>query len=169
MSRELFILRHAKSDWASGATQDSERPLNKRGRKDAPRIGSWMREHYLYPGCILCSSAVRARETLEAVASELELQPERIRFLKELYLANLDTLLKVLREVPVEQNSVMLIGHNPGLDQLVSYLSRTPVPLTESGKQMTTACLAHFKLPDDWHDLAGRGDLVQIIRPADLD
>lgn len=168
MSRELFILRHAKSDWASGYTQDIERPLNKRGRKDAPRLGAWMREHYLYPGSVICSPAVRARETLEAIAEELELQSERTRFLQELYLANLDTLLKILRDIPVEENSVMLVGHNPGLDQLVAYLSKTPVPLTESGKLMTTTCLAHFKLPDDWHDLKGRGELVQIVRPADL-
>jgi phosphohistidine phosphatase len=169
MSRELFILRHAKSDWSGGASQDSERPLNKRGRKDAPRIGAWMREHYLYPGTILCSSAVRARETLEAVAQELALQPERIRILQELYLADLNTLLELLRDVPEKENSVMVVGHNPGLDRLVSYLSKTPIPMTEAGKLLTTACLAHFKLPDDWHDLEGRGELVQIIRPADLD
>jgi len=169
MSRELYVLRHAKSDWSSGAGQDSERPLNKRGRKDAPRLGNWMREHYLYPGVVYCSTALRARETLEAVAEELALPPERIRFLAELYLANLETLLGVLREIPVENNSVMIVGHNPGLDQLVSYLSQAPIALTESGKLMTTACLAHFKLPDNWHDLKGKGELVQIIRPAELD
>lgn len=169
MSRELFILRHAKSDWDSDAKQDSERPLNKRGRKDAPRMGAWMREHYLYPGLVLCSTAVRARETLEAVAQELELSPERMQFLDELYLANLGTLLKILRDIPAERNSVMLVGHNPGLDELTSYLSKAPIPLTESGKLMTTACLAHFKLPDDWQELESRGELVHIVRPADLD
>ena len=168
MSRELFILRHAKSDWDSGVAQDSERPLNKRGRKDAPRMGAWMREHYLYPGWVLCSTAVRARETLEAVTQELELSSARTYFLQDLYLADLDTLLGILRDVPAEEDSVMLVGHNPGLDELVSYLSKSPVLLSESGKLMTTACLAQFKLPDDWHDLKGRGELVQIIRPADL-
>lgn len=169
MSRELYILRHAKSDWDSGAKLDSERPLNKRGRKDAPRIGVWMREHYLYPGLVLCSTAVRARETLEAVVQELELQTERIQFIEDLYLANLGTLLKILRDIPVEHNSVMLVGHNPGLDDLVSFLSKTPIPLTESGKLMSTASLAHFKLPDDWKELEGRGELVNIVRPTDLE
>lgn len=168
MSRELFILRHAKSDWESGATQDSLRTLNKRGRKDALKIGEWMREHYLYPGWVLCSPAERARETLEAVAQELELHAERIQFLDTLYLADLVSLLQVLRDIPVERDSVMLVGHNPGLDDLVSHLSKTSIPLTESGKLMTTACLAHFKLPDVWNDLKGKGELVQIIRPSEL-
>ncbi len=169
MSRELFVMRHAKSDWSSGARQDSERPLNKRGGKDAPRMGAWMREHYLYPGVVYCSTAVRARETLDAVAEELALPSERIHYLKELYLANLETLLEVLRGIPDGDNSVMIVGHNPGLDLLVTYLSQSPIMLTESGKLMTTACLAHFKLPDNWQDLKGKGELVQIIRPAELD
>jgi len=169
MSRELYILRHAKSDWAAGAAEDSERPLNKRGRKDAPRMGSWMREHYLYPGIVYCSTAVRARETLEAVARELALPQERIILLPNLYLANLEALLRVLREIPVQESAVMIVGHNPGLDELVTYLSSAPVPYSDSGKLMTTACLAHFKLPQEWNDLKGKGELVQIIRPADID
>lgn len=169
MSRELFVLRHAKSDWESGAKSDSERPLNKRGRKEAPRIGAWMREHYLYPGLVLCSPAVRARETLDAVAAELQLPAERMRVVDELYLASLGALLKILRDVPAEHDSIMLVGHNPGLDDLVTYLGAHQIPLTESGKLMTTACLAHFKLPDDWTELEGKGELVEIIRPAELD
>ena len=163
MSRELFILRHAKSDWDSSAKTDSERPLNKRGRKDAPRIGAWMREHYLYPGWVLCSTAVRARETLNAL-----FLGQGIQFSQDLYLADLRTLLKVLHEIPPEQNSVMLVGHNPGLDDLVNFLSNMPIPLTDTGKLMTTACLAEFKLPDNWDDLKGKGELVHIVRPADL-
>lgn len=169
MSRELYILRHAKSDWESGAKADSERPLNKRGRKDAPLIGSWMREHYLYPGLVLCSPALRARETLEAVTEELQLPPERIRIVDELYMANLGTLLKILRDIPAASDSIMLVGHNPGLDDLVAYLSHVALPLTESGKLMTTACLAHFKLPDDWTELEGKGELVEVVRPAELE
>ena len=85
-----------------------------------------------------------------------------------LYLASLGALLQVLREIPEEQNAVMIVGHNPGLDELVTYLSSVPVPYTESGKLMTTACLAHIKLPDEWNELQGKGELVQIVRPADL-
>lgn len=169
MSRELFILRHAKSDWNSDVSRDQDRPLNKRGRKDAPRIGAWMREHYLYPGWVYCSTAVRARETLTAVVQELQLPTERITYTDELYLADLPVLLHVLYEIPPEHNSVMLVGHNPGLDDLVRHLSKVEVPLTDSGKLMTTACLARFKLPDDWSDLSGGGELLQLVRPADID
>ncbi|MEJ2360049.1 MAG: histidine phosphatase family protein [Gammaproteobacteria bacterium] len=169
MSRELFILRHAKSDWGSDVSQDQLRPLNKRGRRDAPRIGAWLREHYLYPGWIYCSTAVRARETLDAIEKELQLPHERIVYAEMLYLASVSTLLAFLRGIPVEQNSVMLVGHNPGLDDLVNHLSSEKVPLTDSGKLMTTACLVRFKLPDDWKELAGKGELMQIIRPAELD
>lgn len=169
MSRELFILRHAKSDWHSDASEDKARPLNKRGRRDAPRIGAWMREHYLYPGWIYCSSAMRARETLTAIARELQLADERITYTDQLYLADLSKLLSFLCDVPQDFNSVMLVGHNPGLDDLVNYLSKKQVPLTDSGKLMTTSCLVQFKLPDDWSELAGQGELVQMVRPADLD
>lgn len=169
MSRELFILRHAKSDWDSGVSLDQERPLNKRGRKDAPRIGAWMREHYLYPGWVYCSTAVRARETLAAVVRELLLPEEHITYSKGLYLADLAKLLIFLREIPAEHNSIMLVGHNPGLDYLVNHVSKTSISLTASGKLMTTGALAHFKLPDDWSELARQGELLQIVRPADLD
>ena len=169
MSRELFILRHAKSDWDSGASKDSERPLNKRGSKEAPKIGAWMHEQGLMPAQVYCSTAVRARETLQAVAKELRLPSTHIHFMDALYLADLRTLLKTLAEIPPQHTSAMLVGHNPGLDELVSYLSHKAVPFTASGKLMTTACLAHFRLPDDWHELARMGELLRIIRPADLD
>lgn len=169
MSRELFVLRHAKSDWNAGGDDDALRPLNKRGRRDAQRVGLWLREQYLYPGWIYCSTAARARETLDTLERELELPHERVVYAGKLYLASLTTLLAFLGDIPQEQNSVMLVGHNPGLDDLVNHLSSTAIPLTDSGKLMTTACLARFKLPDDWTDIQGKGELIQLVRPADLD
>ena len=123
MSRELFILRHAKSDWDSGASKDSERPLNKRGSKEAPKIGAWMHEQGLMPAQVYCSTAVRARETLQAVAKELRLPSTHIHFMDALYLADLRTLLKTLAEIPPQHTSAMLVGHNPGLDELVMTLA----------------------------------------------
>lgn len=169
MSRELFILRHAKSDWDAVAGDDRLRPLNKRGRKDALRLGAWMREHYLYPGRVYCSTAVRARETLDFIAQELQLKPECLEYRDDLYLAGLSTLVTFLARIPADCNSVMLVGHNPGLDELVMYLSNASVPLSGSGKLMTTACLAQFKLPDVWSGLNGKAELVRIIRPAELE
>lgn len=169
MSRELYVLRHAKSDWNADNGDDASRPLNKRGRRDAQRVGAWLREQYLYPGWIYCSTAVRARETLETIERELEIPHERVVYADKLYLASLTSLQVFLANIPQEQNSVMLIGHNPGLDDLVNYLSSTAIPLTDSGKLMTTACLVRFKLPDDWSALQDQGELIQVVRPADLD
>jgi len=169
MSRELFILRHAKSDWGDSAVVDSARPLNRRGRKDAPRVGAWMREHYLYPGRVYCSTAVRARETLELIAQELELKPDSIEYRDDLYLASPSTLLALLREIPAEYNSVMLVGHNPGLQELIGIICETPLPRSQSGKLLTTACLVQLKMPNDWEKLARQAELVRVIRPAEIE
>lgn len=169
MARELFILRHAKSDWGVTFDSDFVRPLSTRGEKDAPRMGKWMRKHECHPELILSSSATRARQTVLAVCRQLDITEEKIEFSKQLYLASLRTLLAVLAGISRQYNSVMLVGHNPGLDDLVSSLCQEPPPLTDSGKLMTTACLAHFGLPDDWNDLKQRGELLAIIRPGELD
>jgi phosphohistidine phosphatase len=169
MSRELYILRHAKSDWGQNAGLDISRPLNRRGRKDAPLLGAWMREHYLYPGRVYCSTAVRARETLELISQELELKPDSIEYRNDLYLASSSTLLSLLREIPTDYDSVMLVGHNPGLQDLFGIICNTPLPRSQSGKLLTTACLVQLKLPDDWHELAGRAELVRVIRPAEIE
>lgn len=168
MQRELFILRHAKSDWSDAAQSDFDRPLNRRGEKDARTMGEWMREHYLYPAIILASPALRARQTVVGIGRALEIPDEKIRFDERLYLAPLQTLLKILAGVPIEYNSVMLVGHNPGLDELVSYISADNVPLSDSGKLMTTAALAHFKLPAAWDELRESAQLVNMIRPREI-
>jgi len=169
MQRELFILRHAKSDWAEAGQSDFERPLAHRGKKDARKLGEWMREHYLYPGLVLSSPAQRARQTLAAIGKALDIPADKIRFDERLYLASLHMLLKILEAVPTEYSSVMLVGHNPGLDELVNYISAGTVPLSDSGKLMTTACLAHFRLPAEWAGLKGKAQLVQIVRPREIE
>lgn len=169
MQRELFILRHAKSDWTEAGQKDLDRPLARRGEKDARKMGEWMREHYLYPGLVLSSPALRARQTITAISEILEIPSDKLHFDQRLYLASLQVLLKILNEVPTDCDSVMLVGHNPGLDELVSYLSATTVPLSDSGKLMTTACLAHFKLPADGAELQGKAQLVSIVRPREIE
>lgn len=169
MSRSLGLLRHAKSDWDTGAA-DIDRPLNRRGRRDAPRIGRWLLRQGWRPQLILSSPAVRARETLEAVIEQAGLHKIELRWDEELYLASRKTLLVRIRELPSETDSVLLVGHNPGLEELLEYASRTPVPTTDSGKLFTTANLALLQLDGDWKD-AGRGaaDLVELVRPRDLE
>jgi len=169
MSRELLILRHAKSDWASGAMSDFDRPLAERGRKDAPRLGKWMRDQGLNPAYVVSSPAVRATETAKAVVRSLEFQAKDIAFDERIYLAHLRTLLEVLASCPPDADPVMLVGHNPGLDELVEYLCEGELPLSDSGKLMTTCALARIELPDDWRKLPpGAGELLSLTRAREL-
>ena len=167
MSRELFILRHSKSDWDSHSS-DHERPLNKRGRDNARQIAHWMKAKYLYPGLIICSSALRTRQTLEPIIESLDISDDKIEYSDRLYLAELKTLLAVLREIDNSESSVMIIAHNPGLEELVTYLAQEPIPLSERGKLMPTSCLVHLKLPDDWHNLEHQAQLVSVTRASEI-
>src|SRR5712691_5192063 len=110
----LYLLRHAKSDWSDPTLPDHERPLAQRGRRDAKRIGRHLVQLGIAPELVLCSSARRARETLE------RLQPafgttSTVKVEAELYAASSDQLLDRIRAVPEKVTSLMLIGHNPGL------------------------------------------------------
>jgi len=168
---ELYILRHAKSDWESDAESDFHRPLAKRGKKDAPAIGKWMDKHKVKIDRLISSPAERTRQTVQAVIKELHISKKNIHFDDRVYLASLETLLEVLAECPSGPEKVMLVGHNPGLEDLLRFLvDERELPLTESGKLLTTATLAHVSLPRDWSRLNGHcGKLVSFIRPRDLE
>jgi phosphohistidine phosphatase len=166
--RELYILRHAKSDWDSSAQSDFERPLAKRGKKDAPAMGEWMAKQKIKIDYIASSPAERAKQTVYAVVKELDIAKKEIHFNDKIYMASLESLLRVLGEIPKKANKVMLVGHNPGLDDLLQYLVKDP-PLTESGKLLTTACLARITLPQDWTQLQRHcGSLIDLTRPRDI-
>lgn len=168
--RELYILRHAKSDWESGVASDFERPLAKRGEKDAPAMGKWMRKQHLQTDYIISSPAERAKQTIHAVAKELDIARKNIHFNENIYLASVDTLLKELGHCPAHAKNVLLVGHNPGLDDLLQYLvPEQSLSLTESGKLMTTAALARLSMPKDWTGLKRHcAALISLTRPGDL-
>lgn len=165
----LLLMRHAKSDWQAAVPSDFERPLNPRGRHDAPRMGQWLRAQGIVPEVVLGSSARRARQTAEAVLAALGLEADRLRLRDELYLAGRATLRQVLAEEGGAAGTVLLVAHNPGLDDLVSWLAASPPPLSASGKLMTTAAIAWFELPDGFARLqAGRGRLRALWRPSEI-
>lgn len=168
MARELLLLRHAKSDWDQ-ACDDVDRPLNARGQHDAPRIGRWLRDRKLPPDRVLSSPACRAAQTAHAVCAELGYPAERILWDKRLYLASLETLLDVLAEQNGPPHRLLLIGHNPGLEDLLEYLAEEPPPRQPNGKLFTTATLAHLHLPADAaRPTRHSARLHQIVRPRDL-
>lgn len=169
MSRELLILRHAKSDWETDAPSDFQRPLAKRGRKDAPRMGKWLREQGITPDHVLSSPALRARQTVEHVCDELGLDRKTIEWDENVYLAELNTLLEVIANCPTSARRVLLVGHNPGLEDLLEYLCRDATSLPSDGKVLPTATVARVELPDKWKRLVpGSGKLVSLTRPREL-
>ena len=168
-NRELLILRHAKSAWDTPAASDFDRPLNGRGKRDAPRIGHWMADQGLVPDHVVASPARRARATARRVCRELGLDPDAIDWQQRAYLANLPTLLGLLAECPAAAGRVLLVGHNPGLEELLEYLAGDDLGEPPGGKRLPTATVARLALPADWDRLeAGCGRLLSWTRPRDL-
>jgi len=160
--KRLLILRHAKSDWGDSSLDDWERPLSPRGLRDAPRVGAMLPTHALVPDLIVTSDAVRARTTAQAVAEAAGYDRE-IVVDPRLYLAKPADLLAVLQELPDDSARVMIVGHNPGLEDLI-------VELTGEHHDLPTATLAQLALPiDRWSalDHQAGGTLVDIWRPRD--
>jgi len=161
--KTLLLMRHAKSSWKDASLADHERPLNKRGRQDAPLMGHVLVDRELLPQKILCSSAVRARQTAEALR-ETASYPSEIDYLDRLYMAEADEYLNVLRELPDDLERVMVIGHNPGMETLLQLLSGRI-------EALPTAVIAHLVLPiSQWAQLSSttEGELVEIWRPKEL-
>lgn len=119
--RRLVVLRHAKSAWPDGVP-DHQRPLAPRGRRDAPAVGAALVDADCLPDLALCSTAVRARQTWELASGQWGTPPP-VRHDRRLYAADVPDLLDAVREVPPEVETLLLIGHNPGLEQLVLALA----------------------------------------------
>ena len=164
------MLRHAKSAWDTDAPTDYERPLAKRGKRDCPRMGRWLDDQGLMPDVIVSSPARRARQTVRRVLGSMDVPRESVRYEERMYGAGTLVLLDVLAACPRDARRVMIVGHNPGLEDLVVFLAGGAVPEPDDAKLMPTATVAHFRMPDDWDDLRpGAGLLVTIMRPRWLE
>jgi phosphohistidine phosphatase len=169
-TRRLVLLRHAKSDWPD--VPDRDRPLAKRGRRDAPVIGRWLREQGYVPDTVVCSVARRTRQTWELLAPELGGSPS-VRFEPRAYAASAMTLLYLVRELPAQSLTALLIGHNPGIAELAGSLA-SPAGEGPSGweARFPTAAVAVFGIPGDWSELnpgtPGQARLINFTTPAEL-
>lgn len=144
--KTLLLLRHAKSSWDDPATVDHERPLNKRGKRDAPRVGSYLAAMSLIPDLVLSSTARRARKTAEKSAKAGGFK-DRIRLCRELYLAEASTIVAVLQEIDDAIARLLVVGHNPGLEDMLR-------ALTGQQLRLPTATLVHLTLQvDTWRDV----------------
>lgn len=143
--KTLLLMRHAKSSWDNPAQDDHDRPLNTRGRRVAPRMGGWLRKQALTPDLIVSSTARRALQTAEAVASESGYAGD-IQTVPDLYHASPESWCSVIRTLPDEAARVLCIGHNPGVEQLLSQCG-CPDPA------MPTAAVARIDLPlNSWSE-----------------
>lgn len=153
MNRTLVVVRHAKSDW-SHEVPDDQRPLNPRGRGDAPLIGPWVAGNVGAVDLVVCSTAVRARETVARSGLTAE-----VRYDERVYAAGHQDLMSVVDEVADEVGTVALVGHNPGLSELVGVLTGEPV-------ELKTSAIAVVSWHGGWPDVWARGaSLVSHATP----
>ncbi|WP_019854535.1 SixA phosphatase family protein [Actinopolyspora mortivallis] len=153
----VIVLRHAKSE-RNHPVDDHERPLAERGRREAPLAGSWLREHGHRVDLLQCSTALRTRQTCEAVLAELETDPEVV-FDPRMYGADAATLLEVIHGLPENAHTTLLIAHNPGLSELVGALSGQAV-------ELKTSAMAVLEQENPWSGTApGHSVLVETVTP----
>ena len=163
----LYLLRHAKSSWDEPGLADHERPLAARGRRDGKRIAEHLRGEGIEPELVLCSSAERTRETLELVRPALGAATVLVE--DELYGASSDRLLARIRQVPEEVASVLVIGHNPGLEELALELASSGDELERLEVKFPTAALATLELAGGWGRAApGGATLTAYVVPKQL-
>ena len=166
MTLRLILTRHAKSDWSEPGQDDYDRPLNHRGRRDAPRLGAWLTSRGDVPDLILCSSAERTRETCDLVVAALP-GPPQVRHIVALYHAGPEIILSEIMKA--EGRVVMVIGHNPGIGLLALGLLHEP-PANPRLRDFPTAATAVVDFGvDQWALVApGGGALRDFITPDDL-
>lgn len=169
----LGLFRHAKSDWGDPRARDFDRPLNERGRKGAEIMGRHIRDHGVQWNRVLSSPAIRCAETIE-LACHASGRPVKVMWDRRIYLASSVTLADVLREQDGDPAAIMMVGHNPGLEDLIFDLvpDDGTNPLRDAVEEkFPTACYAVLELDiERWADLKDRcGRLVHLTRPRDLD
>lgn len=164
MRNQLILLRHAKSDWPENVP-DHDRPLAKRGRRDAPQVGRWLRQHDHIPDAVICSTAMRTRETWELASAKFHEQIPAVTFEPRAYAASAMTLLYLAREVQESTGTALIIAHNPGISELARSLAGT----SRDQLSFPTAGVAVLEVRQRWADL-GPGDahLVAFVTPADM-
>ena len=162
MTTHLLVLRHAKSSWADEYTDDWERPLTSRGERNAVEVGRLLRQRALVPDLIVSSDAVRAESTARRVADAAS-YTNKVVLSSQLYHARPDSMIQVLKDVPDSARRVMIVAHNPGLEDLVTQLTGEQIDLP-------TAALGHIALPiARWSDLRlpGEGSVIEFWSPKD--
>jgi phosphohistidine phosphatase len=170
--KRLAVMRHAKSDWDDAQLDDFDRPLNARGWKTARKIGRELRHRELRFDLVVASTAARVRETIDGVQEKFDFAGP-IQFEQRTYLASEEALLTIVRELPETVHRPLLVGHNPGLQQLVLSLTdhHDNDARDKVAQKFPTAAIAVIELPTGrWNEVGlGSGKIVELILPKDLD
>ncbi len=164
MRHTLILLRHAKSDWPDGVA-DHERPLNVRGRRDAPQTGVWLAAEGLVPECAVVSTATRTRETY-ALAAEAFANKSEVIHLDELYAASAGEMLEVIRATPESVGTLMVVSHNPGTQHLALALADDTNPELVGGVQARypTNTVTVLEFDGEWAALDPGGASIVAVR-----
>jgi phosphohistidine phosphatase len=158
--KTLVLVRHAKSAWPDDVA-DVERPLAKRGRRDAPAVGRWVAENGVTPQVVVVSSALRAVQTAELITAELEPAPRRV-VTDQAYNARPAELLELVRTLPAEPDVAMVVGHNPGIEALATQLAASDSGLGE----FPTSAVCVLEFDGDWASIEpGAGQLIAFAIP----
>ena len=165
--KRIYLLRHAKSSWDDPGLPDHDRPLAPRGRKAVKALARHLRSEAVEPEIVLCSSARRARETLEQLTELLD--DAQVLVEEALYAAEAEQLLERLRRLPDRIERVMIVAHNPGLQDLALDLASSGSDLERLRGKFPTGALATIAFPGSWRDVApGDGTLVSFVTPRAL-
>ncbi len=172
--KTLTILRHAKSGWDAPVERDFDRPINARGRRGAELIGQYLKRQNLPVERIVASPAVRVTETLDIFQPAAGISDLEPHWDRRIYLASAATLMDVIRDTGGDADHVLIVGHNPGLEDLILMLvpeSAGDALRAEVEEKLPTCAMARLELDiDDWHALdAGAARFTLFIRPRDLD
>lgn len=161
--KTLHIIRHAKSSWDDTELSDFDRPLNERGKRDAPRMGKRLKEKSIYPGVIISSPAKRALSTAKRISKVLDYDKDKIKTTRQLYHADEQTTLSVIHQVKDKFDHVFIIGHNPGLTDFVNTLRDDEMDLDN----LPTCGVVAFTLPvERWQDITwGSGKIIFFDYP----
>lgn len=155
-------MRHAKSSWSDPSLADFDRPLNERGSRTAPLIGAVMAERKLSPQLILTSPALRAKTTAEIVSESSGLKAE-LKFDERIYEASPRSLSQVVAELPDDIESAMIVGHNPGIEGFIRYLTGRLEPMPTAALAIIDLNISRWSETND-----GCGELREIVRPKEL-
>jgi phosphohistidine phosphatase len=163
--KTLSLVRHAKSSWKDKKLADHDRPLNKRGRRDAPRMGRRLAKNGIRPDLMVTSTAVRARVTAETIATEIGYATAHIMMDEQIYHAGTVGLLELIRQLGDANDHVMLFGHNPDITDLVNHL-------TDSALENVPTCgMAHIRFEtDSWKNVGSvAAELLEFDYPKRID